>query len=92
MIRLGVEPKTHSLEGCCSIQLSYRTGPFAFRRPGTAGEIQLDVKSGCKGNDFFRICNILNFKNTIRALIYIAAACASEWRMIRFHCYSANLS
>ena len=23
VIRLGFEPKTHSLEGCCSIQLSY---------------------------------------------------------------------
>ena len=22
--RLGFEPKTHSLEGCCSIQLSYQ--------------------------------------------------------------------
>ncbi len=28
VIRLGFEPKTHSLEGCCSIQLSYRTGLF----------------------------------------------------------------
>ena len=28
VIRLGFEPKTHSLEGCCSIQLSYRTRPF----------------------------------------------------------------
>ena len=27
VIRLGFEPKTHSLEGCCSIQLSYRTDP-----------------------------------------------------------------
>ena len=27
VIRLGFEPKTHSLEGCCSIQLSYRTSP-----------------------------------------------------------------
>ena len=27
VIRLGFEPKTHSLEGCCSIQLSYRTNP-----------------------------------------------------------------
>ena len=27
VIRLGFEPKTHSLEGCCSIQLSYRTEP-----------------------------------------------------------------
>ena len=25
VILLGFEPKTHSLEGCCSIQLSYRT-------------------------------------------------------------------
>ena len=25
--RLGFEPKTHSLEGCCSIQLSYRADP-----------------------------------------------------------------
>ena len=29
VIRLGFEPKTHSLEGCCSIQLSYRTDPCA---------------------------------------------------------------
>ena len=28
VIRLGFEPKTHSLEGCCSIQLSYRTEPY----------------------------------------------------------------
>ena len=25
VIPLGFEPKTHSLEGCCSIQLSYGT-------------------------------------------------------------------
>ena len=31
VIRLGFEPKTHSLEGCCSIQLSYRTDPYCFR-------------------------------------------------------------
>ena len=30
VIRLGFEPKTHSLEGCCSIQLSYRTDPCAL--------------------------------------------------------------
>ncbi len=30
VIPLGFEPKTHSLEGCCSIQLSYGTiPPFA---------------------------------------------------------------
>ena len=28
VIRPGFEPGTHSLEGCCSIQLSYRTGAF----------------------------------------------------------------
>ena len=28
VIPLGFEPKTHSLEGCCSIQLSYGTIPF----------------------------------------------------------------
>ena len=27
--RLGFEPKTHSLEGCCSIQLSYQAIAFA---------------------------------------------------------------
>lgn len=26
VIRLGLKPRTRSLEGCCSIQLSYRTG------------------------------------------------------------------
>ena len=25
VIRSGFEPETHSLEGCCSIQLSYQT-------------------------------------------------------------------
>ena len=29
--RLGFEPKTHSLEGCCSIQLSYRALPACLR-------------------------------------------------------------
>ena len=33
VIRLGFEPKTHSLEGCCSIQLSYRTDPYFFNSP-----------------------------------------------------------
>ena len=31
VIRLGFEPKTHSLEGCCSIQLSYQTIIFLRR-------------------------------------------------------------
>ena len=32
VIRLGFEPKTHSLEGCCSIQLSYRTDSYTFQK------------------------------------------------------------
>ena len=39
MIRLGFEPKTHSLEGCCSIQLSYQTIAIC----------------GCKNSDFFDV-------------------------------------
>ena len=31
VIRLGFEPKTHSLEGCCSIQLSYQTILFGCK-------------------------------------------------------------
>ena len=31
VIRLGFEPKTHSLEGCCSIQLSYQTIVFGCK-------------------------------------------------------------
>ena len=40
VIPLGFEPKTHSLEGCCSIQLSY----------GTSASL---VKCGCKGTKIF---------------------------------------
>ena len=51
VIRAGFEPTTHSLEGCCSIQLSYRTDPYSHSRPAWA-----EFESGCKGNVFFRIC------------------------------------
>ena len=40
VIRLGFEPKTHSLEGCCSIQLSYQTITLA------AAKILLFFKCG----------------------------------------------
>ena len=52
VIRLGFEPKTHSLEGCCSIQLSYRTDPCS-----SEGLWKYKSERGCKGNAFFRICN-----------------------------------
>ena len=54
VIRLGFEPKTHSLEGCCSIQLSYRTDPCSFE-----GLWKYKSERGCKGNAFFRICNMV---------------------------------
>ena len=47
VIRLGFEPKTHSLEGCCSIQLSYRTEPFLL--PASAAM----AKSDCKDSYFY---------------------------------------
>ena len=52
VIRLGFEPKTHSLEGCCSIQLSYRTDPYLLLIGSGTG-----IKSGCKDSDYFWICN-----------------------------------
>ena len=47
VIRLGFEPKTHSLEGCCSIQLSYRTIAFAFAK------IQFFFVQICVNDNFF---------------------------------------
>ena len=40
VIRLGFEPKTHSLEGCCSIQLSYRTNPYERNAPTVQNGLQ----------------------------------------------------
>ena len=45
VIRLGFEPKTHSLEGCCSIQLSYRTDPLCFR---VGAEVEIYSLEGCR--------------------------------------------
>ena len=33
VIPLGFEPKTHSLEGCCSVQLSYGTKTAPLKAP-----------------------------------------------------------
>ena len=51
VIPLGLEPKTHSLEGCCSIQLSY--GTFS---PGKGWHGVLPFLSACKGTNFFAYC------------------------------------
>ena len=40
VIPRGFEPRTHSLEGCCSIQLSYETS-------------NVFLNCGCKGTTFF---------------------------------------
>ena len=45
VIGVGFEPTTHSLEGCCSIQLSYPT-PIP---PTPCG---CSAKNRCKGNTF----------------------------------------
>ena len=39
VIRSGFEPETHSLEGCCSIQLSYQTS----------------LECACRMNDVFGV-------------------------------------
>ena len=51
VIRTGFEPVTHSLEGCCSIQLSYRTSPFLLKSGG------LMSKEGAKVMLFFYFAN-----------------------------------
>ena len=38
VIRSGFEPETHSLEGCCSIQLSYRTAPNGAQKACPLGQ------------------------------------------------------
>ena len=56
VIRLGFEPKTHSLEGCCSIQLSYQTIALtAFK--STNGHIKFTAQPfdlRCKDTAFFQ--------------------------------------
>ena len=54
MIPSGFEPETHSLEGCCSIQLSYGT-PCIF--------------CGCKGINFLVNDKILDCKFNVRAVV-----------------------
>ena len=56
VIRLGFEPKTHSLEGCCSIQLSYRTIAFA------SAKIQFFIYKNTKNNIFFKIVYLVIYQ------------------------------
>ena len=56
VIRLGLKPRTHSLEGCCSIQLSYRTRFFlawCTRTFFSAVTGSARYFCDCKVNNFF---------------------------------------
>ena len=44
VIPLGFEPKTHSLEGCCSIQLSYGTVPSEHKISAFIPNLQKNIK------------------------------------------------
>jgi hypothetical protein len=50
VIREGFEPSTHSLEGCCSIQLSYRTilksSPYVLCYPSVSGQLRPYLRPG----------------------------------------------
>ena len=66
VIRAGFEPATHSLEGCCSIQLSYRTKPFNHLPFGHCLLRQLtDITiwsfefSSAKLHVFFELCKFI---------------------------------
>ena len=60
VIRLGFEPKTHSLEGCCSIQLSYQT---------IALTALILANCGCKDTAFFSMCRLYFAKKSEKAFI-----------------------
>ncbi len=47
--RKGFEPLTHSLEGCCSIQLSYRS---CYYKVLTFKKHIYQFLFGCKGSNF----------------------------------------
>ena len=53
MIRAGFEPTTHSLEGCCSIQLSYRTLYSVIKNNARRTAKFLFFLEACKNTAFF---------------------------------------
>ena len=78
VIRTGFEPVTHSLEGCCSIQLSYRTSPFNV----CSGLIRFS-KRGCKCSDFFLICNNLTQDYFFEAIFPMTSMLVTRLKPIR---------
>ena len=70
MIRSGFEPETHSLEGCCSIQLSYQTQRFitlctllhAFARQNTRVGTIVKAHKGNLGTKVLLFFDLCKFK------------------------------
>ena len=65
VIRMGFEPMTHSLEGCCSIQLSYQTSRFGL----IFGWIS--AKIGCKDSGNWPLFQI-NGEKSLILFFYLA--------------------
>ena len=53
VIPLGFEPKTHSLEGCCSIQLSYGTILLELRLQSYNIFLGMQASGPCRGIGYF---------------------------------------
>ena len=72
VIRLGFEPRTHSLEGCCSIQLSYPT--ILLNCDAKVGDIFYYSK--CFGNFFQRKIDFLfSLHKNLPSTPYISKHC-----------------
>ena len=80
VIRTGFEPVTHSLEGCCSIQLSYRTIPF---EGANIVVLRQFAKFLCNYAGFFLLMSFpaasipVTRENPMRAKITAEAICGS---------------
>ena len=59
MIRSGFEPETHSLEGCCSIQLSYRTNQKSAEKRAKTRISAAKVLNICETYKFSAYKNLL---------------------------------
>ncbi len=68
VIRPGFEPGTHSLEGCCSIQLSYQT---SFENLCNYIRCIVIFASGCKGSIFFYFSQIKHLFCIYDILLYL---------------------
>ena len=61
VIPAGFEPTTHSLEGCCSIQLSYGTSTtYTQKLRIITGKTASDKLLRCKCNENISICKIFS--------------------------------